>query len=156
MLIWTLHSQSLRIWNGIRATFWGLTRHSYFSASTLFNHKLGLTNQHAGGNCIFWIARNSADSLVKAIALVRFRKVENLETQIKNGYEKIYFHYKNIAFERSSFIVFLHRSAWRGPFYQLCFKTSIKTLNVNRNLYPSVVKQNSSNWLLTSKTLMKL
>ena len=30
-----------------------LTRHSYFSASTLFNHKLGLANQHAGRNRVF-------------------------------------------------------------------------------------------------------
>lgn len=145
MLIWTLHSQSLRIWNGIRATFWGLTRHSYFSASTLFNHKLGLTNQHAGGNCIFWIARNIAGSLVKAIALVRFRKVENLRTQIqKMAMRKFTSIIKRLHYlERSSFIVFLHRSSGRGPFYQMCFKTSIKTLTLNRNLYPSVVKQNS-------------
>lgn len=133
MSIWTLHSQSLRIWNGIRATFWGLTRHSYFSASTLFNHKLGLTNQHAGRNCVFWIARNIADSLVKAVALVRFRKVENLEIQL-NGCEKIYFHNKKIAL------------SWKKYLKQVLRPQ----LNVDRNLCPSIAKQNSFNRLLRS------
>ena len=69
---------------GHEQAFEKLTRHSNFSASTLFNHKLGLTNQHAGGNCVFRITRNTADSFVKAIALVRVWKVENLKRKWKN------------------------------------------------------------------------
>ena len=60
-----------------------LTRHSCFSASTLFNHKLGLANQHAGRNCVFRITGDNAESFVKAIALVRVRKVENLKKEGK-------------------------------------------------------------------------
>ena len=67
---------------GHEQAFEKLTWHSDFSASTLFNHKLGLTNQHAGGNYVFRITRNTAASFVKAIALVRVWKIENLK---KNG-----------------------------------------------------------------------
>lgn len=63
-----------------------LTRHSWLSAPTFFNHIFGLTNQRTRWNCVFRITRNVAGSLVKAIALVRFLKVEHLnKTNKKNA-----------------------------------------------------------------------